>query len=332
VQLFPASIQSFFINSLDRSLSAEEAVLCEGEVTLQEYQRALNSFKRNKSPGLDGLPYEFYQSFWDILGPDLVAVYNDCQARGALSFSQRTGLISLLYKKNDRLDVKNWRPISLLCTDYKILFKVLTNRLKTVLSSVISESQACGVSGRFSGLNVRALQDLVNYCNNNNTGGAIISLDQEKAFDRIDWGFMLRVLEQMNFGPSFRGWVKLLYTNIFSRVLVNGFTSGAFSVSRGVRQGCPLSPLLYLIVAETISCAIKKDLCVDGFQLPNGETVKIFQYADDTTIIVHSEQALRSLFSLFEGTSWLPVRSSTSIKAMVSFSGPGRAGPIYRYI
>jgi hypothetical protein len=154
VQLFSASIlsssdQSFFINSLEHSLSAEEAQLCEGEVMLQECQRALNSFKHNKSPGLDGLPYEFYQSFWDTLGSDLVAVYNDCLARGALSFSQRTGLISPLYKKNDRLDVKNWRPISLLCTDYKILSKVLTNRLKTILSSVISESQACGVPGRF---------------------------------------------------------------------------------------------------------------------------------------------------------------------------------------
>jgi hypothetical protein len=96
VQLFSASIlsspdQSFFLNSLEQSLSAEEAQLCEGEVTLQECQRALNSFKRNKSPDLDGLPYEFYQSFWDILGPDLVAVYNDCLAQGALSFFQRTG-------------------------------------------------------------------------------------------------------------------------------------------------------------------------------------------------------------------------------------------------
>ena len=304
VQLFSASFlsfpdQDFFLNSLERSLSPEDADLCEGDITIDECLRALNSFKNNKSPGLDGLPYEFYQSFWELLGPDLVLVYNDCLARGRLSFSQRTGLITLLYKKHDRLDVKNWRPISLLCTDYKILSKVLTNRIKPVLSSVVSECQSCGVPGRFSGLNVRTLQDIVNICNNTNSGGALISLDQEKAFDRVDWPFMLRVLERMNFGPSFCAWVKLLYTNIFSRVLVNGYTSSAFPITRGVRQGCPLSPLLYILVAETLACAIKKDANIDGYSLSSGEVIKIFQYADDTSIIVHSDVSLQSLFALF---------------------------------
>ena len=197
-------------------------------------------------------------------------------ARGTLSFSQRTGLISLLFKKNDRLDVKNWRPISLLCIDYKILSKVRTNWLKVVLSSVISESQACGVPGRFSGLNVRTLQDVVNFCNRHNTGGAIISLDQEKAFDRVAWGFMLRTLEKMHFGPSFCAWVKLLYTNIFSRVLVNGFVSDAFIITRGVRQGCPLSPLLYIIVAETISSAIKRTSILTVSKCLMGRPLKFF--------------------------------------------------------
>ena len=305
VQLFSAAIlspsdQDFFLDSLDLSLSDREAGLCEGEVTLEECLSALNSFKRNKSPGIDGLPYEFYQCFWDILSNDLVDVYNDCLSRGSLSFSQRTGLITLLYKKNDKLDTKNWRPISLLCTDYKILAKVLTNRLKLVLSTVVSPSQTCGVPGRFSGEHVRLLQDIVNFSNTNNVGAAILSLDQEKAFDRVDWSFMLKVLERMNFGPSFRSWVQLLYSSIFSRVLVNGYTSEAFRVTRGVRQGCPLSPLLYILVAETISSAIKKDPLIDGFSLPDGQRVKIFQYADDTSILVQSDQAMTALFSLFE--------------------------------
>ena len=193
VNLFSASSlsmsdQDFFLNSLDRFLSREEAALCEGDITLEECTRALKSFKRNKSPGLDGLPYEFYTKFWDLIGPDLVSTFNDSFSKGSLSFSQRTGLITLLYKKNDRFDTKNWRPISLLCTDYKILSKVLTNRLKAVLSSVISDSQSCGVPGRFSGSNVRTIQDIVNFCNVHEKGGAIISLDQEKAFDRVDWG------------------------------------------------------------------------------------------------------------------------------------------------
>ena len=115
----------------------------------------------------------------------------------------------------------------------------------------------------------------------------------------MEWSFLQRVLEKMNFGPSFRSWVQLLYSGIFSRVLVNGFTSEAFRVSRGVRQGCPLSPLLYILVAETVSNAIKKDPHIDGFVLPDGQCVKLFQYADDTSILVRSDQALLSVFSLF---------------------------------
>lgn len=110
---------------------------------------------------------------------------------------------------------------------------------------------------------------------------------------------MLKVLERMHFGPVFRSWVALLYSDIFSRVLVNGFTGELFRVTRGVRQGCPLSPLLYILVAETLSSALRKDPHIDGFKLMNGQRVKLCQYADDTSILVQSDQALLSVFSLF---------------------------------
>jgi hypothetical protein len=121
-----------------------------------------------------------------------------------------------------------------------------------------------------------------------------IILDQEKAFDRVDWAFMLRVLETMNIGASFCSWVKLLYSNIFSCVIVNGYVSGLFSVTCGVRQGCPLSPLLYILVAETIASAIRKDPNIDGFLLPNGLRMKLCQYADDTSVLVMSDASMRS--------------------------------------
>lgn len=110
---------------------------------------------------------------------------------------------------------------------------------------------------------------------------------------------MLRVLEAMNFGPSFCFWVQLLYSDIFSSVLINGYKSHLFPVTRGARQGCPLSPLLYIIVAETIASAIRKDPSIEGFKLMDGQVVKIFHYADDTTILIQSHQSLLSLFALF---------------------------------
>ena len=256
--------------------------------------------KNNKSPGKDGLPYEFYKHFWSLLGPDLVAVFNSSYNSGLLPRSQRSALISLLYKKGDRLDTKNWRPISLLCTDYKILSKVLTNRLKQVLASVVAPDQVCSVPGRLASESVRVLQDTIDHACRTGRGGALISLDQEKAFDRVDWSFMHRVLQKMNFGPSFRRWVSLLYTQIYSHVLVNDHVSTPFSIGRGVRQGCPLSPLLYILVAESIASAIRADPHIDGYDLPDGSCCKIFQYADDTSILVMSDNSLHRLFSLFD--------------------------------
>ena len=133
------------------------------------------------------------------------------------------------------------RPISLLSTDYKILAKVLTTRLSQLIASVVALEQVSGVPGHSSAEHVRCLQDLIDHAVRSNRGGAVISLDQEKAFDWVDWSFLLGVLYQMNFGPSFCKWISLLYTSIYSQVIVNNFLGAPFTVTRGVRQCCPLS-------------------------------------------------------------------------------------------
>ena len=135
----------------------------EGLITNLECLAALNTMRRNKTPGKDGLPYEFYQHFWPILGNDLVAVFNSYFDLGKLPLSQRSALITLLYTKGDHLETKNWRPISLLYADYKILSKVLTNRLSKVILSVVAPEQVCGVPGRHSSKHVRCLQDLIDH-------------------------------------------------------------------------------------------------------------------------------------------------------------------------
>ena len=109
-----------------------------------------------------------------------------------------------------------------------------------------------------------------------------------------------QALEKMNFSASFRRWVHLFYCNISSCVLVNGTQSVFFPVTRGVRQGCPLSPLLYVVIAETLACAIRANSRIDGFLLPGSRRVKICQYADDTSIVVTSDRALREVFAIFD--------------------------------
>ena len=178
------------------------------------------------------------------------------------------------------------------------------------------------------GENVRLLQDVCCYAAHQAVPAALLSLDQEKAFDRVEWPFLEKVLEQMDFGPSFRRWVSLLYTSVNSAVSVNGHLSDAFPVSRGVRQGCPLSPLLYVLVAETMACSVRADARIDGFPLPcSNRWVKICQYANDTTVLVCSDDFLVALFQLFERYERASGAPLNLRKCCGLLLGPWRARP-----
>lgn len=296
------NVQADLLSNVSSFLSADQAGSCEGYLTVSEVYTALNGMARGKSPGSDGLPMEFYAAFWDTLGSDLVEVFNASLDLGFLSPSQRIALISLIYKKGDRLLHKNWRPISLLNVDYKLCARALAGRLLNVLQHVIHPDQTCGVRGRYIGENVALLRDVVHYVNENNLPAAVLALDQEKAFDRIDWDFLLSTLDHMGFGPSFISWVKLLYSNIRSAVLVNGYISSPFWPSRGVRQGCPLSPLLYVISIEVLAANLRSHPSIVGLTLPGSpDPLPVLSlYADDTSVISTSDDATLAVFSTYE--------------------------------
>ena len=296
------------LSNIESRLSPAQAGLCEGPLTLEECHRALAGMARGKTPGLDGLPMEFYLAFWDLFGADLVEVLNSCSRSGRLSPSQRSGVISLSFKKGDRLDLKNWRRISLLGIDYKIASRAIAGRLLKVIEHVVAPEQTCGVPGRYIGENVALLRDVVTYATSSGTPVAILSLDQEKAFDRVDWSFLHDTLQHMGFGPSFTRWFTIFYTDVRSAVKANGHISQFFHLSRGVRQGCPLSPLLYVLYAEVLACTIRANPTIKGVQLPGAASALpvLSLYADDTSLVLSSDQSIRSTFSsysLFESGS-----------------------------
>ena len=234
-----------------------ESSSCKGDLSLEEFFAAPSGMARRKAPGSDGPPMEFYLKFWPVLGQDFVLVLNSCFSEGRLSLSQLHGVISLSFKKGDHLDPKNWRPISLLNCDYKIASRVIAGRLLKAIHLVVKKDQTCGVPGQFIGENVAFLRNVVDYATLSNVPVALLSLDQEKAFDRVDWDFMRATLRHMGFSPSFIGWVNVFYSGVQSAVNVNGHISDFFALSSGVRQGCPLSPLLYVLVAEVLACNIR---------------------------------------------------------------------------
>ena len=152
----------------------------------------------------------------------------------------------------------NWRPISLLNIDYMICTKVLANRSRRVLPRIINKDQTCGIPDRGIYENLFLLRDTIDYVKHKQLSVAIITLDQEKAFDRVNHGFLQRVLSRFNFGPHFHRWIDVVYTDIISNVINNGWHSSPFRLERVVRQGCPLSPLFYCLVVETLGQVIRQ--------------------------------------------------------------------------
>lgn len=191
--------------------------------------------------------------------------------------------------------LNNWRPISLLNTDYKILTQVLANRMKKVINKLISPDQTGYIKGRFIGQNIRVIQDVIDLLEEENTEGALLFLDFKKAFDTISHSFLLKTLKQFNFGNSFLTWVQILYKDAESCITNNGWLSQPIKIQRGIRQGCPLSALLFLLSVEVLALKIKEDK-EEGLEINVGsdkkEYLHITQLADDTTLILKNEEAV----------------------------------------
>ena len=189
-----------------------------------------------------------------MLGKLVVDSLNYAFEYGELSSSQKQAVITLIVKKGkDKRLVKNWRPISLVNVDAKLASKTLAKRLEKVLPEVIYFNQNAFVKGRTIFDSVRTIDDVIEYARYKDIPGILVAIDFEKAFDSLNLiqFFILRVLHAFNFGPSFIQWIRVLYNNASSCVMNNGFITGPFALSRGVRQEDPFSPYLFIIALET---------------------------------------------------------------------------------
>ena len=159
---------------------------------MEECLAAVKGTTKNKAPGLDRFPADFYYRFWGVFGQDLATVLNHCFLSGSRTLSQHRGIITLSFKKGDCLDPRNWR--TLLNVDYKIASRAIAGGLLKVIHLVVNKDQTCGVPGRYIGENVSLTRDVVHYTMSTGFPAAILSLGQEKVFDRVDWGFMKATL------------------------------------------------------------------------------------------------------------------------------------------
>ena len=281
------------------SLTGNSHYLCEKSLDMDECKKAIDNLANGKSPGTDGFTADFYKYFWKDIKFLLFESFTYSFETGKLSIDQRRGVLSLNPKKDkDIRYLKNWRPITLLNTDYKIIAKALGTRLRTVLPELIHSDQVAYLEDRYIGQNIRIIDDVLCYAENTNSDGIIACIDFEKAFDSVEWSYINKVLLSFKFGPNFIRWSKIMYNEISSCVMNNGYSSKFFNVTRGIRQGCPLSAYLFLLVAETLAAGIRQDTHISGMKMGDNEH-SVIQMADDTTLLLKDPISLQRCLVLF---------------------------------
>lgn len=277
----------------ERKLTNEERESLEVPLSIQDLTYSLKNMAAGKTPGADGLTSAFYAGFWDILSEPLLCAINYAKRQGRLHISARRGILSLIPKKEkDDGYIKNWRPITLLNTDYKILSKAIANRLQKYLSKLISMDQTGFMKERNISTNIRKIIDIDEYCKNNSIEGIILSVDFEKCFDRVETSGIEKVMEYFNFGPNLIQWVKLLFKDILVCTLNYGYISEHFEVSRGLLQGNPIASYIYLLIAQTLNDKIVENKLIKGIKLGEKE-IKSIQFADDLNLpLLFDQQTL----------------------------------------
>ncbi|GBG90589.1 hypothetical protein CBR_g50932 [Chara braunii] len=285
-------------------------------LTLEEVSQTLKSMAKGKSPGVDGLTVEFYVANWDIFGPLLVELYNEVLVGGRLGRGMTHGVIAVLFKKGYKADVRNWRPISLLNVSYKILAKSLARRLGRYLPGLVERDQGAFVQGRSIFNNIVTAMESLEIVQGENLDTAVLLLDLEKAYDKVGWTFVLTTLRRMGFGNSFCSWIIAMYTYSTSAVMINDHLSESFTLSRSLRQGCPLAPLIFVLQMEVLLNRIQHNPDIRGLQLHTGEECKVKALADDLFAVcensVTSLSALKSVMCEYSVLSEATVNWSKS--------------------
>ena len=288
---------NFFTHNL-KQLDQVDKDKCDLELSVEELGKNLKMLPNNKSPGCDGLTSEFYKIFWLYIKDLIFDSFLYSFESGLMSIDQRRAILCLLPKaKKDLRFLKNWRPLSILNTDYKLLAKLLATRLQSVIANIVGPDQSGYIKGRFIGENIRTIIDTIDYTNQFDTPGYILFLDFEKAFDSVSWEYLFKVLDAYNFGNTFKKWVKLLYTDPLLAVTNNGYASQFFPIQRGIRQGCPLSALLFLLVVETMADKLRSSPNIHGIDIKGSEVV-ISQLADDTSLFLKDKESVEQSLNL----------------------------------
>uniref|UniRef100_A0A670KI73 Reverse transcriptase domain-containing protein n=1 Tax=Podarcis muralis TaxID=64176 RepID=A0A670KI73_PODMU len=278
------------INGLQK-ISQENKLMLNCKISEQEIEGAIQNMQLGKSPGPDGLTSRYYRTLKEWLVQPLKEVCNEILEGKKAPESWKEAYITLIPKtETEKTQLKNYRPISLLNVDYKIFADILAKRLKKVLMEEIHKDQAGFLPGRHLSDNLRnIINSLEKLEVNINTKAVLIFVDAEKAFDNISWSFM-KNLQGMGVGEGFGNGIGAIYSEKKAKLIVNNEVTEEFKIEKGTRQGCPISPLLFISVLEVLLNMIRRDQLVKGVQV-GAKQYKLRAFADDLVLTLQEPES-----------------------------------------
>jgi hypothetical protein len=300
-------------------VTKEEVVDLYKPVTLLELKGILDHFKKERSPGPDGWTSEFFIFFFDLVGDDLLQMVEESRINGKVFGSLNYTFLALIPKENNSVSFNDYRSISLCNLIYKVISKVLSNRIKPILERCLSVEQLGFLKGRRIQDAIGAAHESLHNIKKKNTKALVLKLDLKKAFDSIDWDFLRMILLSVGFGIKITDWVMSCVTSANFAVLINGEATKFFKSERGLCQGCPLSPYLFIMIMEGLSLLLSKSISdhhISGIKVSKFLKIVHLMFVDDVLLMSKANQTewivILDLLQKFSSASGLCINFAKS--------------------
>ena len=289
----PSTSTRDFLQTVTAVLTPAENLTLSSEITLEEIEQILNSSKKKKSPGKDGLTMEFYLKCWPVIKNTMLEIFKQMFSTPVILSAMKEGVLILIPKVTHPKRVDQFRPISLLNVDFKLFNRILAFRLRNVLPHILHPSQTGAIPGHSVLDDIAKLRDIIFHCNSSKSAACLLSLDLQSAFDNVHHEYLFEVMKKKGIDVIFIQKLQDIYTRAKSQLQINGYLTKFFDIDKGIRQGCPLSVYLFAIAINPLLFNLSAKL--PGIHYKNS-IFKLTAYVDDLNVMIsHPSQAMELL-------------------------------------